>query len=264
MVSELHQKRAISGRPDPNDLMQLKFGTSSLDLDELCFTFISKTLRESYGYMESVRDWMSQDSNKNFFPTYTYPCIEYLNAIDWTDANVFEYGGGTSSLFWLNQQANVYVVDHMKIWADRIINWSEGKISVDYASNTESYINAIYKYDFKFDVIIIDGGDGKGSRYDCVSPALEKINDGGIIIFDTSELHTNTKELLDKEKNFIPVHFNGFQPRNVSTTTTSCYIHRNFNRPMKKLQPLGGTINGRTSSVDKPRLDIQRNVRDVK
>ena len=116
----------------------------------------------------------------------------------------------------------------------------------------------------KIDILLDDGGHVNDQQIVTLSESVNNINDGGIIIFDTSELHTNTKELLDKDKNFIPVHFNGFQPRNVSTTTTSCYIHRNFNRPMKKLQPLGGTINGITSSVDKPRLDIQRNVRDVK
>ena len=92
---------------------------------------------------------------------------------------------------------------------------------------------------------------------------MDKIADGGIIILDTSELHTNTKELLDNEKEFIPIHFNGFQPRNVSTTSTSCYIHRNFNRSMKELKPIGGTISGITRSVDKPRFDVQRNVRNV-
>lgn len=259
-MDELHQTRT---RPDPNDLMQFKFGTSSLDLNELCFTFISKILKESYGYMESVKEWISQDPNENFFPTYTYPCIEYLLSIDWTEANVFEYGGGSSSLFWYNQGANVYVVEQNRIWANRIKEWGKETILVDHQSNIKNFLESIYKHERKFDIIIIDGGEGKGARYDCVKPALDRIADGGMIILDTSELHTNTKTLLDNQKDFIPIHFNGFQPRNVSTTSTSCYIHRDFNRLSKELKPIGGTISGGTPSVDKPRLDIQRNVRVV-
>ena len=34
---------------------------------------------------------------------YTYPCYEYLNSIDWTGADVFEYGTGFSTVWWKNK-----------------------------------------------------------------------------------------------------------------------------------------------------------------
>ena len=45
-----------------------------------------------------------------------------------------------------------------------------------------------------FDVIVIDGL----VRYECVEPAVYLIlKPGGMIIFDNSDWHKNTKELLD-------------------------------------------------------------------
>jgi hypothetical protein len=78
-------------------------------------------------------------------------------------------------------------------------------------------------------------------RYDCVKPALENLNKGGIIILDNSDWHKNTKELLDKS-DLIPIHFHGFKPLHVDSETTSCYIDREFKRKANHIIPMAGTI----------------------
>ena len=106
----------------------------------------------------------------------------------------------------------------------------------------EKFVNTPLRLETKFDVIIIDGGTGLGARYDCIEPSLQMIKREGMIIFDSSEWHINTTRELNKQHQFIPVHFNGFMPLLDTTTTTTCYISRDFYRETKKLNPIGSTI----------------------
>ena len=78
-------------------------------------------------------------------------------------------------------------------------------------------------------------------RYECVLPAIENIKVGGIIILDNSEWYIKSKETLDRYNDFIPIHFHGFKALNVESETTSCYIHREFDKKPKTILPMGGT-----------------------
>ena len=123
-------------------------------------------------------------------------------------------------------------------WYQRIIKLINGKqLKVKYEIDLKKYMKTIYDYDFKFDVIVIDGQ----VRFDCIKPALEKIKDNGMIIFDNSDWHKSCKEELDKT-DLIPIHFHGFKPIHVDSETTSCYIGRKFNKKANHIIPMGGTI----------------------
>ena len=200
-----------------------------LPIEELYLTFLSHKLRTDYGFMESARNEVPVDKNGDIMPLYTYPCYEWINSIDWSGANVFEYGCGYSSKFWNRMGANCYGVESSSEWIsnDNIIH----------EQNMQEYASSIYKIDKSFDVIIIDGA----TRYDCVLPAVEKLRHDGIIILDNSDWHRNTKELLD-EQDYIPIHFHGFKPIHVDTETTSCYLSREFSRKPRSIIPMGGTV----------------------
>ena len=209
-----------------------------LPIEEMHLTFLTHKLRTEYGFMESARNNVPVDSNGDIMPLYTYPCYEWINSIDWTGANVFEYGCGYSSQFWDRKGVNYYGVDSSDEWIS-----SENII---HEQDMQEYANAIYKVDELFDVIVIDGD----TRYDCVQPSIDKLKLGGVIILDNSEWHRNTKELLD-EQDYIPIHFHGFKPIHVDSETTSCYLSRGFNRKPKTIVPMGGTFR-ETTKADKP------------
>ena len=111
------------------------------------------------------------------------------------------------------------------------------KTNIKHESNYNKYIESIYDYNYKFDIIVIDGV----VRFDCIKPALNKIKDNGIIIFDNTDWHKNSKEKLDKS-DLIPIHFHGFKPLHVDSETTSCYIGRKFNKKPNSIIPMAGTI----------------------
>ena len=209
---------------------------TKLPIEELHLTFITNKLRNEYGFLESSRRDVPVNNKNQIMPMYTYPCYEWLDSIDWTDSKVYEFGTGYSTIWWQNKKADYYGVEDNKEWYDRIKK-SGFKNKVKYEPDHKKYIKTIYDYDFKFDVIVIDGQ----VRFDCIKPALEKIKDNGMIIYDNSDWHKSSKEELDKT-DLIPIHFHGFKPLHVDSETTSCYIGRKFNKKANHIIPMGGTI----------------------
>ena len=206
---------------------------SKLPIEELHLSFLTNKLRTEYGFLESSRKNIPVNDKNEIMPMYTYPCYEWLNSIDWTDNKVFEYGTGYSTIWWQNKNVNYHAVEDNKQWYDMI----KDKTNIKHEPEYNKYSQSIYNYDFKFDVIVIDGI----VRFDCVKPALEKIKDDGIIIFDNSDWHRNSKEELDKS-DLISTHFHGFKPLHVDSETTSCYINRKFNQKAKSIIPMAGTL----------------------
>ena len=193
---------------------------AKLPIEELHLTFITDKLRNDYGFLESSRSDVPVNNKNQIMPMYTYPCYEWLDSIDWTGSKVFEFGTGYSTVWWQNKKVDYYGVEDDGEWYQRIIKLINGKqLKVKYEIDLKKYMKTIYDYDFKFDVIVIDGQ----VRFDCIKPALEKIKDNGMIIFDNSDWHKSCKEELDKT-DLIPIHFHGFKPIHVDSETSSCYI----------------------------------------
>jgi len=206
---------------------------SKLPIEELHLSFLTNKLRTEYGFLESSKKNIPVNDKNEIMPMYTYPCYEWLNSIDWNDSKVFEYGTGYSTIWWQNKNVDYHAVEDNKQWYDMI----EDKTNINYKPGLHKYIQSIYDYNYKFDVIVIDGV----VRFDCIKPALEKIKDDGIIIFDNTDWHKDSKEELDKS-DLIPIHFHGFKPLHVDSETTSCYVNRKFNKKAKSIVPMAGTI----------------------
>ena len=212
----------------------LKLKGVEYPMEELHFAYIVHKLRNEFGFLESAKGQVCVNGKGEIMPMYTYPCYEYINSMDWEGADIFEYGTGFSSLWWKNHKANVHGVEHNLGWYNKIKGKAVGDIVLE--NNVKRYPNVVSSFGKRFDVIVIDGL----VRYECVKPAVASLNSGGIIIFDNSDWHKNTKELLDTTK-LIPVHFHGFKPTHVDSQTTSVYMEKSFNRKAKSIIPMGGT-----------------------
>lgn len=223
----------------------MKFKGVKLSMEELHLSYLFDKLRNNFGFLESAKNEMPVNGDGETMPMYTYPCYEYLNSMDWEGADVFEYGTGFSTVWWKNHGANLYGVEHNKNWYEKINSKELGYITLE--NNIDNYPTTINIFDKQFDVIVIDGI----ARYECVEPAVSNLKPGGIVIFDNSDWHSNTKELLDT-KDLIPIHFHGFKPTHVDSQTTSVYMHKEFSRKAKSIIPMGGTKRA-PHMTDKPK-----------
>ena len=208
---------------------------------------ISRIIANDYGFANSVRADIPLDHNCQPIPLYTYPVIEYLNSLDFAGKNIFEFGSGQSTLYWLGQGANVASVEHNQDWMDKISSSLKSTSNHQYffAKQQDDYVNSILKFpDFYFDMIVIDGSF---SRYLCAQNVISKIRKDGLIILDNSDWYPNSAQFLRENLNFIEIDFYGFRPSKPEAAVTSMFFSREFKLRCKGArQPnyaMGGKIN---------------------
>jgi len=192
-----------------------------------------KILSVDYGQYQTMKHWDCIDKYKDPIPWYSYPAIEFLKQLDFSQKRIFEYGSGNSTLFWAKRSKEVYVVEDDKAWYDKIKAKVPENVTYQYADNIEAYTTAIQQYPGKFDIIIIDGNH----RYECAKAALEKLEKHGFFILDNSDWSENTSALL-RTSDLIEVDMSGFGPINGYTWVTSFYLSRDvILKPVAKRQP---------------------------
>ena len=165
-------------------------------------------------------------------PWITFAAIDCLSASIKPGHKVFEYGGGGSTLFFLEHGCNVITVEHDEEWFNNIhkeineksgSNWTgclilaekaegnTGSLSweapQDFYSNDElfrssvfaNYVKKIAEYpDEYFDVVLIDGR----ARTSCMFYALNKVKKGGLLVLDNSDRAYYTKWITKELDNF--------------------------------------------------------------
>jgi hypothetical protein len=190
-----------------------------------------------YGFLRSARAGKCVDAAANAIPWYSYPAIEYLKQLDFTNRDVFEFGSGQSTLFWAQRARRVVSVEDDEAWY--------GIVSAKLPPNCEMILEkdiAVYpthlaRYPDGFDVIVVDGASRGRTRNKCARAAIEHLRPGGLIILDNSDWLPMSAQLL-RESGLIEVDMAGFGPLLDHTQTTSLFFHRAFNFAPIGRQPL--------------------------
>ena len=196
-----------------------------------------KILSVDYAQYKTISNWECVDRKGNEIGWYTYPAIEYLNNLDFSQKSIFEYGSGNSSIFWAKKSKNIISIEHDEKWFNKVkSNLRENQTLL--LKTNEGYENSISEENKNFDVVVIDGI----RRVECskvIQGRLNKDSDEGfMIILDNSERYKDTSRYLREEFGLIEVDFHGFGPINGYTWTTSIFLSRNFNfKPNNGIQP---------------------------
>jgi len=179
---------------------------------------------------------MPVDGHGNFIPWLTYPMIEFLNGFDFSDATVFEFGTGGSTLYWAGRAKNVVSVELDAAWAARLAAIAPSNVRIIHEPNGHLYAEAPIALDRTFDVIVIDGAE----RYRSTRAAIGCLAPGGMIILDNAEWYPNCAALL-AESGLIEVPFSGFPPINAFPSTSSAFLSRDLSFPrLPRALPVGG------------------------
>ena len=118
-------------------------------------------------------------------PWLPFRVIDELECVVGPGSRVFEYGGGGSTLWFLDRGAVVVTVEHQPKWTavlERSIasdNWK--LLTRSLADGYAHYANAILSYpDDWFDVVVVDGR----ARPRCVARSRSKVKPGGLLLVD--------------------------------------------------------------------------------
>ncbi|PYF77166.1 O-methyltransferase [Pedobacter nutrimenti] len=184
-----------------------------------------------FGHLRSAQLHKPMDADGTELPWFTYPAIEYLSQLDFSDKTFFEWGSGNSSVFFSKRVKSITSIEANEEWYSIGLTRLSSNQNLILAAKDE-YANRIKVSDKKYDVIIIDGI----VREECAAFAPAYLNEGGMIIYDNSERDPLVCKSL-RERGFIQIDFHGVGPVNFYSWTTSLFF-KDFNFKPKENQPV--------------------------
>lgn len=186
-----------------------------------------KILSCYYGQYSTIKEWSCLDAKGKPIPWYTYPALEYLNHMNFTNLKVFEFGSGNSSLWWLSKAKSVISVEDNPEWYNKISSQAKKHIGLTFKyileNDKSKYINS---FDATHsDIVIVDGKYRRECSEHLVSFLKNGKWGGAILVFDNSDWYPETIKMLKLSLGWVQVDFHGFGPINNYTWTTTMFIN---------------------------------------
>ena len=196
-------------------------------------------LEQDLGFLKSIETGEPALGGGDAIPMISYALVEYLMGLDLSRMEVFEFGGGGSTVFWSRRAKSVTTVENSPDWGERIKRLAIGATEVHVVA--EGGMPAFFDdLDRSFDIIVIDCRE---NRFDCAGVARPRLRKGGMIILDNSEWYPNTSKYL-RDSDLIEVDFHDFRPCHHHRCTASLYLDREFSPAARGRQlpaiPIGG------------------------
>lgn len=184
---------------------------------------------KEFGYLSDEGWFRSFDSGESVnklgkpIPWFTYPAIDFLKERLNKNMAVFEYGSGSSTLFFADRVKEIISLETDKSWFEKVKSKLPPNASIilfDENNPGISYSNIIDSLNKKFDIIIVDAI----KRNDALIKAAEFLSPAGIIILDNSDVidYKPGIEFLLK-KSFKKLDFWGIQAGYFNKTCTTIF-----------------------------------------
>jgi precorrin-6B methylase 2 len=174
-------------------------------------SFGHKGYLSSIGWFNAFDKKQAIDGKGEELPWVTYSFIDFIKPRLNKTLRVFEYGSGSSTLFYAKRVHNVVSVEHDRTWYDKILNSKPRNAEMIF---TELHPNGEYSKKAaslpeKFDIIIVDGRD----RVNCCLHSVEALSPTGVLVLDDSERsHYLEARTFLKQKGFKELSFSGISP----------------------------------------------------
>jgi hypothetical protein len=185
-----------------------------------------------YGWL---RSWWRQrpvDGDGNPLPWLTYPAIDFLAQFDFTDAAVFEWGSGFSTLWWAGRCKRIVTVESNAKWIAYIRPLLPA--SVELVETKRDAAAEVAALNGRFDVFVIDNHGP--FRWRCAEAAAANLAPGGFIILDNSDQCLKACAVL-RDAGLTQVDFTGFAPGNAYAQTTSVFFRGSYRFKARGEQP---------------------------
>ena len=145
---------------------------------------------QSPSYLKDVGWFTSINNKENIFngelvPWVSYPFIEFLIPRLKADFLVFEFGMGSSTVFFSKKCKKVVAVEHDHQWYVETKENLKGSSNIDlkFRALENGYEECINENDQEYDIIFIDGR----KRLECLKNSVKHLSNSGTIILDNSD-----------------------------------------------------------------------------
>ncbi len=165
----------------------------------------------SIGWFRAFDEQQAIDENGEPLPWVTYSFIDFIKGRLSKNLVVFEYGSGSSTLFYAKHVRKVVSVEHDESWYQKIVGSKPANAEMIYTelSTDGEYARKAANLNEKFDIIIVDGRD----RVNCCKHSISALRDNGVVVLDDSERTAyNDARILLKHAGFKELSFSGISP----------------------------------------------------
>ncbi len=180
---------------------------------------VMQTLMVRRALWQCIKTGEPVDASGKPVPWITCPALDYLSRLDFSKANVLEYGAGQSSLWWAERARSVVAVEARAEWAQKIKSKAPANLRVIGPVAGADYIQEPLQQGKTYEVIVIDGL----LRFECAQAALLFLARGGLLILDNSDWQPRLCEWL-RTQEMMQIDFHGFGPVNDYTWCTSIFV----------------------------------------
>lgn len=179
-------------------------------------------------------------------PWFSYPAIAQLLRFDLYGEYVLEYGGGSSTSFFLEQGARVLTIDDSPQWAEYLRNKfkSNPKSQIICIDENNGYVKTPAELSQLIpppSIILIDAK----KRLECSLSVAEYINNFSqsknlwLVILDNSDWHGASYSALAKPKDFVGFDYYGKGPFNTYSSCTTLFFRINSDKLYNQFKHAG-------------------------
>jgi hypothetical protein len=174
-------------------------------------SFGHKGYLSTIGWFRAFDNQQAVDANGSEIPWVTYSFIDFIKERLHKDLSIFEYGSGSSTLFYARRVRRVVSVEHDKDWFDKIAHSNPANAEMIFTELRPDgeYSKKAASLPEKFDIIIVDGRD----RVNCCKYSIQALTPTGVLVLDDSERPDyNAARILLKAQGFKELSFSGISP----------------------------------------------------
>lgn len=133
--------------------------------------------------------WARAISRTGDTPWMVPAAVSYLAHVMRPDWNVFEFGSGSSTVWYAARSGRVTSVEHDPRWYDLVRQRLDERVT----GNCDLRLVDLKAFpkcmegceDDTFDLVIVDGSEeGEGDRLSCVASSAPKVKQGGYLVLD--------------------------------------------------------------------------------
>ncbi|HEY0177825.1 MAG TPA: FkbM family methyltransferase [Pedobacter sp.] len=163
------------------------------------------------GWFNSFDNQQAMDSNGEPLPWVTYSFIDFIKTRLSKDLKIFEYGSGSSTLFYAKHVKRVVSVEHDEAWYNKIVKSKAQNAEMIFSKLERGgeYSKKAASLGEQFDIIIVDGRD----RVNCCISSVNALSPSGVIVLDDSERKEYEEACIFlKKEGFKELSFSGISP----------------------------------------------------
>jgi len=186
--------------------------------------FMSTGYLSDTGWYRTVAEQRVVGPDGRPIPWLIYPMIRLLaDRCPPAGMVVFEYGAGSSTLWWAERALRVVSVEHDAVWYESLRHRVPANVDLRHVplNPALAYEQAVRDAAGPFDMVVIDGR----RRSECGGYAVDQLSPEGVILWDNSDRPRYAEAIREIEnRGFKRLELHGLAPRdNISSASSILY-----------------------------------------